>query len=179
MRFVSASLICFASIALSVGPAKALDWNFSFQYDNGESASGTFTTNGVAVVVGQVYTISSISGTHAGHAITGLSGAGGSNQDFEWTGSTFYADSSGIGYAYSTYEFNIYHAGPPYGSIDLWGRFSAGNLDNTGAVSSSSGSSVSSSSSSVPGPLPLFGAAAAFGWSRRLRHRLNVSMPMD
>jgi hypothetical protein len=28
-------------------------------------------------------------------------------------------------------------------------------------------------SSSVPGPLPLFGAGAAFGWSRRLRKRIS------
>jgi hypothetical protein len=25
----------------------------------------------------------------------------------------------------------------------------------------------------VPGPLPLFGAAAAFGWSRRLKKRIS------
>ncbi len=34
--------------------------------------------------------------------------------------------------------------------------------------------SQSPSSSSVPSPLPLFGAAAAFGWSRRLRSRITV-----
>ncbi|MCX5967068.1 MAG: hypothetical protein NTV57_05380 [Cyanobacteria bacterium] len=28
---------------------------------------------------------------------------------------------------------------------------------------------------SVPGPLPLFGAGAAFGWSRRLRRRIKTS----
>ncbi len=27
----------------------------------------------------------------------------------------------------------------------------------------------------VPGPLPLFGAAAAFGWSRKLRRRVNAA----
>jgi hypothetical protein len=30
-------------------------------------------------------------------------------------------------------------------------------------------------STSVPGPLPLFGAVAAFGWSRRLRKRIAVN----
>jgi hypothetical protein len=30
----------------------------------------------------------------------------------------------------------------------------------------------------VPGPLPLFGAAAAFGWSRTLRRRISVSGSM-
>ena len=29
--------------------------------------------------------------------------------------------------------------------------------------------------SAVPGPLPLFGAAAAFGWSRKLRRRLGAT----
>ncbi len=29
----------------------------------------------------------------------------------------------------------------------------------------------------APGPLPLFGAAAAFGWSRRLRRRLVAGSP--
>ncbi len=31
---------------------------------------------------------------------------------------------------------------------------------------------------SVPGPLPLFGAAAAFGYSRKLRHRLKTIPPL-
>ena len=34
---------------------------------------------------------------------------------------------------------------------------------------------ASSPTASVPGPLPLFGAAAAFGWSRQLRRRINTS----
>jgi hypothetical protein len=33
---------------------------------------------------------------------------------------------------------------------------------------------VGSPATGVPGPLPLFGAAAAFGWSRRLRRRLST-----
>jgi hypothetical protein len=33
-------------------------------------------------------------------------------------------------------------------------------------------SSGTSSSSNVPGPLPIFGAGAAYGWSRRLRKRI-------
>jgi hypothetical protein len=32
------------------------------------------------------------------------------------------------------------------------------------------------SSAAVPGPLPLFGAAAAFGWSRQLRRRIKTSV---
>ncbi len=36
---------------------------------------------------------------------------------------------------------------------------------------------VPPASNAVPGPLPLFGAAAAFGWSRRLRSRIASSRP--
>jgi hypothetical protein len=36
---------------------------------------------------------------------------------------------------------------------------------------------VSPASSAVPGPLPLVGAAAAFGWSRRLRGRIRDGQP--
>lgn len=35
---------------------------------------------------------------------------------------------------------------------------------------------IASAIQQVPGPLPLFGAAAAFGWSRRLRRRLHRSI---
>jgi hypothetical protein len=34
---------------------------------------------------------------------------------------------------------------------------------------------ASSPTAPVPGPLPLFGAAAAFGWSRQLRRRIKTS----
>jgi len=35
----------------------------------------------------------------------------------------------------------------------------------------------SAPATAVPGPLPLFGAAAAFGWSRKLRRRLATATP--
>ncbi|MFN7738781.1 MAG: hypothetical protein ACK5RA_00775 [Cyanobacteriota bacterium] len=34
---------------------------------------------------------------------------------------------------------------------------------------------ASSPTAPVPGPLPHFGAAAAFGWSRQLRRRLKTA----
>jgi hypothetical protein len=33
---------------------------------------------------------------------------------------------------------------------------------------------TASSTAAVPGPLPLFGAAAAFGWSRQLKKRMEI-----
>ena len=46
------------------------------------------------------------------------------------------------------------------------------NVDND-LPSSSSLIFTPASSASVPGPLPLFGAGAAFGWSRRLSRRIK------
>jgi len=51
-------------------------------------------------------------------------------------------------------------------------------IGNYGADNSSANAvvftPVSSPAAPVPGPLPLFGAAAAFGWSRQLRRRIKT-----
>jgi hypothetical protein len=46
------------------------------------------------------------------------------------------------------------------------------------AAGGSGGSGSGSGGAAVPGPLPLLGVAATFGWSRRLRHRIaNAKTP--
>ena len=62
-----------------------------------------------------------------------------------------------------------------------WGRMDVGATPSTRSImeigyESIAGTSIlvgagSAAPASVPGPLPLFGATAAFGWSRRLRRR--------
>ncbi|MCX5957889.1 MAG: hypothetical protein NTW51_16200 [Cyanobacteria bacterium] len=62
-----------------------------------------------------------------------------------------------------------------------WGRMDVGATPSTRSImeigyESIAGTSIlvgagSAPPASVPGPLPLFGATAAFGWSRRLRRR--------
>ncbi len=60
-------------------------------------------------------------------------------------------------------------------------RSGSGTIESTGPLSSSSSAVwaqatlYSSPAASVPGPLPLFGAAAAFGFSRKLRKRIQES----
>lgn len=57
--------------------------------------------------------------------------------------------------------------------------FAALNSLETDVLYAGSAKTLQSSSltpaASVPGPLPLMGAAAAFGWSRRLRRRVGSS----
>ena len=60
---------------------------------------------------------------------------------------------------------------PSNGSIAF--RVSTDNIGNSGILSISEFEATTiSDTTSVPGPLPVFGCAAAFGWSRRLRRRL-------
>ena len=60
-------------------------------------------------------------------------------------------------------------------------RSGSGTIQSTGPLLSSSSAVwaqatlYSSPAASVPGPLPLFGAAAAFGFSRKLRKRIQVA----
>jgi len=60
-----------------------------------------------------------------------------------------------------------------YTSLDT---LDAANVRNTVADNSSSNTLrfTPSTTTSVPGPIPLFGAAAAFGWSRQLRRRIKT-----
>jgi hypothetical protein len=50
----------------------------------------------------------------------------------------------------------------------------AGSVGVIGPVTFAAVQPLTPSSPSVPGPLPLFGAAAAFGFSRKLRNRIKV-----
>ena len=49
-----------------------------------------------------------------------------------------------------------------------------GGSDKVWATSITTGGNGQNPGDKVPGPLPLFGAAAAFGYSRKLRRRLNT-----
>jgi hypothetical protein len=59
------------------------------------------------------------------------------------------------------------------GLIGTWNLVSTGDAINVCVAGP--GSPCGASPSAVPGPLPLFGAAAAFGYSRRLRRRVSLN----
>ena len=80
-------------------------------------------------------------------------------------------------------NINDYGSGASFGSIDFFNGVSTlsfeppgygGSLDlyMEGYFGNYSASASRSSSASIPGPLPLMGVAAAFGWSRRLRRSI-------
>jgi hypothetical protein len=61
------------------------------------------------------------------------------------------------------------------GLIGAWTLTGTGGGDTINFCVANPGSPCGASPSAVPGPLPLFGAAAAFGFSRRLRRRVSLS----
>ena len=163
-----------AVLPLQATPAQAITtWNWGYGLDNADFASGTFTTADVVPTVDVTYDILGISGTAnlggTDYQITGLSGYYGPDNTFRWDGtslSPILATGSGISFStLSGPDLNIYFGAPGYGGIS----FVADNMGGTQNVESSI-------LNPVPGPLPLFGAAAAYSWSRQLRRRISAKV---
>lgn len=157
--------------------AHALTWNWSFSGTNG-SAQGTFTTAGTTAQPGVIETITGISGTYirsdtfgAGtYSIIDLDSYQSPSNTFKWdgsSGSSLFVQLRGITFLLANFQ-----------SVNIFSRFSAdGSVDDILTTFGGGDGIILSSTLSpvidVPGPLPLFGAGAAFGWSRRLRRRVK------
>ena len=184
------SLLLGASAGLAVmaapSPALAITWNWSFQTDiQDQFGSGTFTTaDPPPPVAGTIYTITSIAGTYSRggttYDITGLKSQ--TDNTFKWDGTSlspilamtagisFFTDSAGSRYV------NLYTI--PSACPEVYCAIKRALTDFGGSNGRPTSSSLvpvqGPAPSGVPGPLPLFGAAAAFGWSRQLRRRINT-----
>jgi hypothetical protein len=157
---------------LQAGAASALSFNFSFTGTGVPTSPATVTgiVDGLVDNVdnqttGLTYTITSATNTPTvswstfstyfdgsgidvfGGIVTGVEVAFNNSID----GGTFFPELV----SFSASELSFYHNSDP---------------DNT---SSNTLLFTPASPASVPGPLPLFGAGAAFGWSRRLRRRIK------
>lgn len=192
-----------AIIATSPASAATLKWNFQLNYSNGSSASGFFFTPGDNFTSDQAYTITGIEGSQSGVSITGLSPrrvAVESQTPGNTPSNSFFWDSSNkVKSTSQGIAFNLNGNDPDNGGVimtveangALPGIFAEVNgwyysFGNTivGTTYSYTPGGVSSTSltpnsiipdPAVPGPLPLLGGAAAFGWSRKLRRRISAS----
>jgi hypothetical protein len=191
-------------ITTSPSKAATLKWSFQLNYSNGSSASGFFLTPGNAFTPDQTYTITGIEGSQSGVSITGLSPRrvavesqtpeNTPSNSFFWNSSnTVQSTSQGIAFNLNGNDPNdggaimlveAYGAAPGvFSEVNGW-KYSFGTTDS-GTTFSNTPGGVSSTSLTpdsiipdpqpVPGPLPILGAAAAFGWSRRMRHKLTVA----
>ena len=67
-----------------------------------------------------------------------------------------------------------YAALTPSGTGTFYGTATGGGVDGLGTIFEFN---PGNDSAAVPGPLPLLGAGAAFGWSRQLRRRVRLQQP--
>lgn len=157
-------------------------WNWSFSRDSSTFGSGTFTTADVTPTANVDIQITGISGsiTEQGstYSITALNGI--RDNIFLWDGSgsspLLVRDNSGSGISFTTTNGNyrLENIDNLDNSIVVAGKFDTPTTAFGFSTSSVQPVFTPSGAAAAPGPLPLFGAAAAFGASRRLRQRLKA-----
>jgi hypothetical protein len=162
-------------IGLQATPAQAIttwDWSFTTSISD-QFGSGTFTTADVVPTANTTYAIIGISGTYnrggSAYAITNLSSFNQADNLFQWDGtslSSILATQGGISFVAGGLGINLYKLGSGYGPVD----------SQRTQFQGADGAITSSSLNPVPGPLPLFGAAAAYSWSRQLRRRIAAKV---
>jgi hypothetical protein len=163
---------------LDAGSAAALTFNFSFNGPGSPSnpASVTGTVSGLVdnandQKTGLTATIISSTNTPPGGwgVFTNfLTGNGIDVSNGVVTGASIYWTNSGARLLLGNQgDFS------PYLSTTSGSSFV--NEDNNNTSSNTLLFILAESPTGVPAPLPLFGAAAAFGWSRRLRRRIKSS----
>jgi len=177
--------------------AEAGSLNWKFKYANQIEADVTVQANGAGSIdPGVLYTITGASGTIGAVGgvcgatcfnITGLSNYNGATNTFQYNPSlnpndpsAFITDIDGISFVTNEVaSFNIYWSinSPTLGIADSYTTnspsASAASIPLAGSIIVAGPSAPVPSS--VPGPLPIFGAGAAFGMSRRLRRRVLSS----
>ena len=162
------------SICVQATPSQAVEqWDWVFIVDPNTRGSGLFVTEDVVPTANTTYSILSISGVYAQsgvpYRIDGLSFFNGSDNIFQWDGnssSDIIASGNGISFRTSGgFDVNL------YSSVGL----GPVNTIKRGTQNLNVPLSRLYPELPVPGPLPVFGAAAAFGWSRRLRRRCRTT----
>lgn len=179
-RWACRTAFCAAALmgCLEAGAASALSFNFSF--------SGNGTPNTPSTVTGTVDgLVDNLNDQKAGLTVTVISTTNGPSPiTFTYAdylaGDGFDVAGGQIG------DVDILYTNPSAVILTLANHANPNSLtpDYTDTLSFGNSNSNASSSvlvftpvapASVPGPLPLLGAGAAFGWSRRLRRRIKVS----
>ena len=177
-KAVSVALAAATGLAVfaASAPAYALTWNWQFATATNTNGSGTYTTDGTIATTGTTYNISSLAGSYFDGTNTytdlSLDGFASADNTFQWDGSIaspIFADTLGISFSYNsgTAFVNTYWNGGAYGPID------SVTIDGSNKNDSVVSSLLTPASTPVPSPIPVFGATAAFGWSRRLRRKIK------
>ena len=126
-RSVVIASLTIGSLSLANQSAHALSWNWSLVDTNGQTSSGTFTTNGTSYQTGTTYTITGITGTSninaTGKTIAAINGGSlGASNLLQWDGtnsSPIITNSSGIAWDNTDGFFVvIYYNGSGFSAVD-------------------------------------------------------------
>jgi len=187
---------CAAAVTLGVALATSnalavTTWNWSFTTNfASQFGSGTFTTADVVPTPGTTYQITGVSGTYnrngIAYTIVDLVSTSLIRNQFQWSGTSSspilaYFDQRiaflAISFSNRPVDVEVINLFQNnftgYSPISIISTLFQGDR----RITSSSLAPNSPPSTAVPGPLPLLGAAAAFQASRRLRRRLDGSLP--
>jgi hypothetical protein len=167
-------------LSLLSQPAQALNWNFSYTTNGGNSFTGTLISDGSSAATNTIYNLTGISGTVTNNGssalVSALGSYGGADNKFVWGGGTAIALTvNGISFTDANAEiYNLY-----FGSIEpgtVLGDFSTNNL-NVANTANTGGTNVTSSSltpaTAVPwetDALPVIGSTILFAgglWAKR------------
>ena len=105
-KFVFAALLLVSFASCSV--AKAASFNFTFS-GSGLNASGTLTTTNTPV--GGFYTVTGLSGTQNGFAMSLLNAGAFASNDNLFSPNSPYFDFSGLSYVASGVDYNLFNNG--------------------------------------------------------------------
>ena len=122
-RSVVIASLTIGSLSLANQSAHALSWNWSLVDTNGQTSSGTFTTNGTSYQAGTTYAITGITGTSnikaTGKTIAGIGSYGGAPNLLQWDGTNSSPIiSSGIGWGNTDGFFVVIYNGIGFSAVD-------------------------------------------------------------
>jgi hypothetical protein len=184
------ALMAVAGFAAGVATPQAAEagvHSWQFKYSNNLEANVTLafagaltpaTTFNITGITGYIGAVSGVGGFN----ITGLSSYAGASNQFQYNPTlspndpnAFFTDVDGISFTTDeTASWNIYNTGSGFAVANAYTTDSASTVIKNGSIIVA-GPPAPPQFSVVPGPLPIFGAAAAFGMSRRLRRRVLTS----
>ena len=170
-------------LSLLSQPAQAINWNFSYSNDSGNSFTGTLISDGSSASANTIYNLTGISGTvtntnnGSSALVSAISSYNGANNKFVWDGGTAIAlDFSGISFTDANAEnYQVFAFGGGAGTT--LSDFSTTNLavDNTAGTNGDITSS-SLTPAAVPEPLTILGAVTAAGFGAGFKRKLAKSI---
>ncbi len=150
-----------------------------FDFKNLTSDTGLYTYNGQLVFYNQTSGGPTVGpGTFFEVVLTRDSSTALMTAYFDGTPVFSFSDYSSLGVISAANLLNIFQDDAPTGGFESSSGSVAGLriFNNVLTDAEVAALDLLRTPSAVPGPLPLFGAAAAFGWSRRLRKRIATPL---